>query len=65
MSELQEPLWITYEQAVRFLTDYLDGDRYYRTAHPEHNLERCRAQLGLLDALTRAGPALAREVARR
>jgi Ser/Thr protein kinase RdoA (MazF antagonist) len=55
---------ITYEQAVRFLTDYLDGDRYYRTTHREHNLERCRAQLALLDAFTRAGPALAREVAR-
>ncbi|HWJ21350.1 MAG TPA: hypothetical protein VNS52_03265, partial [Gemmatimonadaceae bacterium] len=55
---------ITYEQAVRFLTDYLDGDRYYRTARPLHNLERCRAQLALLDALTRAEPALARAVAR-
>jgi aminoglycoside phosphotransferase (APT) family kinase protein len=55
---------ITYEQAVRFLTDYLDGDRYYQTTHPEHNLERCRAQLALLDAFTQAGPALARAVAR-
>ena len=42
---------ITYEQAVRFLTDYLDGDRYYRTAYPEHNLARCRAQVKLLDTL--------------
>lgn len=55
---------ITYEQAVRFLTDYLDGDRYYKTTHPEHNLERCRAQLALLDAFTRAEPALTRAVAR-
>ena len=54
---------ITYEQAVRFLTDYLDGDRYYRTTHPEHNLERCRAQLALLDAFTRAESALGRAVA--
>ena len=55
---------ITYEQAVRFLTDYLDGDRYYRTTRPEHNLERCRAQLALLDAFTDAELALTRAVAR-
>ena len=42
---------LTFEQAVRFLTDYLDGDRYYRTAYPEHNLVRCRAQVKLLDTL--------------
>jgi hypothetical protein len=41
---------ITYEQAVRFLTDHLDGDRYYRVApeRPLHNLERARAQIALL-----------------
>jgi Ser/Thr protein kinase RdoA (MazF antagonist) len=44
---------ITYEQAVRFLSDYLDGDRYYRVAHPEHNLQRARAQLALLSAFER------------
>lgn len=55
---------ITYEQAVRFLTDYLDGDRYYKTTRPEHNLERCRAQLALLDAFTNAEAALTRAVAR-
>ncbi len=37
-----------YMQAVRFLTDYLNGDTYYHTAHPEHNLQRTRAQLALL-----------------
>jgi Ser/Thr protein kinase RdoA (MazF antagonist) len=54
---------ITYEQAVRFLADWLDGDRYYRTApdRPRHNLERARAQRALLDALTRAERALARQ----
>ena len=36
---------ITLELAVRFLTDYLDGDRYFRVAYPEHNLVRARAQL--------------------
>ena len=31
---------ITYEQAVRFLGDYLNGDVYYKIHHPGHNLER-------------------------
>lgn len=40
--------WIIGEQALRFLTDYLDGDQYFKIAHPEHNLERTRNQLSLL-----------------
>jgi len=35
------------ELAVRFLKDYLDGDLYFKTAYPEHNLVRARAQLAL------------------
>jgi N-acetylhexosamine 1-kinase len=42
---------ITYEQAVRFLTDHLDGDGYYRIARPGHNLDRARSQLALLRSL--------------
>ncbi len=53
-------LVITYEQALRFLADHLDGDRYYRVARPGHNLERARAQLALLDSLERQRPALER-----
>lgn len=34
-------------QAVRFLTDYLNGDTYYKTAYPLHNLVRTRNQLQL------------------
>lgn len=37
-----------YMQAVRFLTDYINGDTYYKTFYPEHNLVRTRAQLALL-----------------
>jgi aminoglycoside phosphotransferase (APT) family kinase protein len=44
---------IAFEQAVRFLTDHLDGDRYYRTAYAGHNLVRCRTQLALLANLER------------
>lgn len=42
---------ITYEQAVRFLTDYLEGDVYFRTDRPDQNLDRARAQTRLLTAL--------------
>ena len=37
-----------YMQAVRFLADYLNGDTYYKTAYPGHNLVRTRAQFKLL-----------------
>jgi len=45
------PLVATFEQAVRFLTDHLAGDVYYRVDRPGHNLERCRSQLILLDSM--------------
>ncbi len=38
---------ITMEIGIRFLKDYLDGDIYFRTAYPEHNLIRARAQFAL------------------
>jgi len=40
-------LAITLELATRFLKDYLDGDLYFKTAYPEHNLVRARAQMKL------------------
>jgi hypothetical protein len=40
-------LVVTLELASRFLKDYLDGDLYFKTAYPEHNLVRTRAQLAL------------------
>jgi aminoglycoside phosphotransferase (APT) family kinase protein len=49
---------IVYEQAIRFLGDHLDGDRYYRTTRPGHNLDRARSQLRLLESLEAAGPEL-------
>ena len=42
---------ITFELAVRFLSDYLDGDRYFKTAHPGHNLDRARTQIALARSL--------------
>jgi Phosphotransferase enzyme family len=49
---------VTYEQALRFLTDHVDGDRYYRIERAGHNLDRTRTQLRLLESLERARPAL-------
>jgi Ser/Thr protein kinase RdoA (MazF antagonist) len=43
---------------LRFLTDYLDGDRYFRVAHPLHNLERARNQFALYASLTAQQEAL-------
>lgn len=40
-------LAITLELATRFLKDYLDGDLYFKTAYPEHNLVRARTQMKL------------------
>lgn len=39
---------ITLEQGIRFLTDYLDGDVYYKTSYEEQNLDRTRTQLKLV-----------------
>jgi len=42
---------MTYTIGLRFLTDYLDGDRYYKIADPDHNLQRARAQFKLLQSM--------------
>ena len=42
---------VTYEQAVRFLTDWIAGDVYYRIRRPEQNLDRARCQLRLLTSM--------------
>ena len=43
--------YITYEQVLRFLMDYIDGDKYYKVKYPEHNLVRTKAQLRLLQSI--------------
>jgi Ser/Thr protein kinase RdoA (MazF antagonist) len=55
---------ITLEQVVRFLTDFLVGDPYYKTHRPNHNLDRARAQLKLLESIERHEAAMLRAVAR-
>ena len=41
-------LVMTYECGIRFLADFVDGDNYFKTARPEHNLDRCRTQFKLV-----------------
>ncbi len=41
-------LTMTYEQALRFLADYLEGDIYYKIHYQQHNLDRARTQIQLL-----------------
>ena len=42
---------MTLECGMRFLTDYLQGDTYFKTAYPEHNLDRCRTQFKLVECM--------------
>jgi hypothetical protein len=45
------PKLTTYTMAVRFLTDHLDGDYYFKIHHEHHNLQRARAQLKLVERM--------------
>jgi hypothetical protein len=42
---------ITFEQGIRFLTDYLSGDTYYKVHRNAHNLDRCRTQFKLIQSI--------------
>jgi aminoglycoside phosphotransferase (APT) family kinase protein len=42
---------ITFTIGVRFLTDYLLGDTYFRVHRPNHNLDRCRTQFKLVESI--------------
>ena len=42
---------ITLELGMRFLNDYINGDTYFKTDYPEHNLVRARNQLALVKAI--------------
>lgn len=54
---------MTYENGLRFLTDYLQGDTYYKIKHPRHNLDRCRTQFALVRDIERQTGALDRILA--
>jgi hypothetical protein len=44
---------ITFEIGVRFLTDFLSGDTYFKVHHERHNLDRCRTQFKLVESIER------------
>jgi Ser/Thr protein kinase RdoA (MazF antagonist) len=44
------------ELSMRFLTDYLDGDVYFKTKYPTHNLDRAHAQMQLLVDMEKKEP---------
>lgn len=44
----ESALILTYECGIRFLADYLNGDTYFKTKYPTHNLDRARTQLRLV-----------------
>lgn len=53
---------IAYEQGVRFLTDHLEGDRYFPVTRPGQNADRARTQFALSAALRARAPRIARLV---
>jgi len=54
---------MTYENGLRFLTDYLQGDVYYKIRHPRHNLDRCRTQFALVRSIEASQDAMSRIIA--
>jgi Ser/Thr protein kinase RdoA (MazF antagonist) len=54
--------YITYEQVLRFLMDYIDGDNYYKTKSEDHNLIRTRAQYKLLTSIEKQYDAMKKVV---
>lgn len=55
---------ITMETGIRFLTDYLNGDQYFKVARPDHNLDRCHTQCELVRSIEAQSTAM-REVVER
>jgi hypothetical protein len=45
--------FMTFIIGLRFLTDFIDGDTYFRTSYPDHNLVRARVQFRLVEAMER------------
>ncbi len=45
---------LTFECGMRFLTDYLNGDKYFKISRPEHNLDRARTQFKLVSEMEKA-----------
>jgi len=55
---------VTYTCGVRFLTDHLAGDRYFKVGRPGHNLDRCRTQFRMLRDMERLADRMDAAIAR-
>ncbi len=55
---------ITFEIGIRFLTDFLSGDTYFRIHRPGHNLDRCRTQFKLVESIEKQEMAMQKYVDR-
>src|SRR6266550_765972 len=53
---------ITFEIGIRFLTDFLSGDTYFRIHRPGHNLDRCRTQFKLVESIEKQEAAMQKYV---
>ena len=53
---------ITFEIGIRFLTDFLSGDTYFRIHRPAHNLDRCRTQFKLVESIEKQEEAMQKYV---
>jgi hypothetical protein len=49
---------ITFEIGLRFLTDWLEGDVYFKIKRPRHNLDRLRTQFKLVESIEAQLPAM-------
>lgn len=49
---------ITFEIGLRFLTDWLEGDTYFKIKRPQHNLDRTRTQFKLVESIEAQMPAM-------
>ncbi len=56
---------ITFELGIRFLTDFLAGDTYFKVHRANHNLDRCRAQFKLVESIAQQEERMARLIERR
>ena len=53
---------ITFEIGIRFLTDFLNGDTYFKVHRAQHNLDRCRTQFKLVESIERQEEEMSRLV---
>lgn len=60
----QATLFMTYIIGIRFLTDFLNGDAYFHTRYPNHNLIRVRVQFELLRKMQQQIPEMKKIISR-